>query len=272
MSQSPAQFATRTLRAIEVLAFNRSTASEVADALLVHPRAARRLLSQLQRDGWLSYTRGPEERVYAPTLRFVALAAQIAARAPLVTITEPALRQLHAATGHPAALAIAGYDATICVVRCIGAYPGQATVPTVAPAHCTALGKVLLAHREAWRRRVLGSPLERFTDCTVTDPDTLDSELCRVLDAGYAVEDGEHADGLRGLAAPVAGPNGPVLAAIAITVWDSSCLDGHIDDVRAAACVACKAVAAAVERYALEPRIVYRLLASYGLAPVDAYL
>jgi DNA-binding IclR family transcriptional regulator len=272
MSQSPAQFAVRTLRAIEVLAFNASTASELAEALLVHPRVARRLLSQLQRDGWLSYTKGPDERVYAPTLRFVALAAQIRARAPLVTMAEPALQELHAATGHSAALAITGYDATICVVRWVGADAVRATVPTVAPAHCTALGKVLLAHRDAWRRSVLGTELQRCTDRTVTDPDALESELRRVLDTGYAVEDGEHVDGLRGVAAPVAGPNGPVLAALAITVGSSGGLDRHIDHVRAAARAASEAVGAAVERYALEPRIVYRLLASYGLAPVDAYL
>jgi IclR family acetate operon transcriptional repressor len=272
MSQSPAQFAIRTLRAIEVLAFNASTASELADALLVHPRAARRLLSQLQRDGWLSYTKGPGERVYAPTLRFVALAAQIGARAPLVTVAEPALQQLYATTGHPAALAIAGYDATICVVRCVASYATQAMVPMVAPVHCTALGKVLLAHRDAWRRTVLGRPLQRCTERTMTDPGALDAELSRVRHAGYAVEDGEHIDDFRALAAPVAGPNGPVLAAIAITVWDRGSLDEHIDEVCAAADVVSEAVGAAVERYALEPRIVYRLLASYGLDPVDAYL
>jgi DNA-binding IclR family transcriptional regulator len=272
MTQSPAQFAIRTLRAIEVLAFKASTPSELAQALLVHPRAARRLLSQLQRDGWLSYTNGPDERVYAPTLRFVALAALIGARAPLVTITEPALEQLYAATERPATLAIAGYDATICVVRRVGGYATHATTPTVAPVHCTAPGKILLAYRDAWRRAVLEGPLQRYTDRTVTDPDVLDTELTRVRHAGYAVEDEEHIDGLRGLAAPIAGPGGPVLAALAISVPDSGSLERHIDDLRAAARVASEAVAGAVERYALEPRIVYRLLASYGLAPVDAFL
>jgi DNA-binding IclR family transcriptional regulator len=51
MSESPAQFSVRTLRALEVLTFTPTTAPQVAEALGVHPRTARRLLSQLQRAG-----------------------------------------------------------------------------------------------------------------------------------------------------------------------------------------------------------------------------
>ena len=46
--------------------------------------------------------------VYAPTLRFIALAAEIGARAPLTTMTSSALERLHAATGRPAMLTIPG--------------------------------------------------------------------------------------------------------------------------------------------------------------------
>jgi DNA-binding IclR family transcriptional regulator len=88
----------------------------------------------------------------------------------------------------------------------------------------------------------------------------------------YAVEDAEHIDGLRGLAAPVAGPDGAVLAAIAIAVRDYGSLDEHIEHAGAAARAASETVAVAVERSALQPRTVYRLLASYGLTPVEACL
>src|SRR5512133_2215547 len=214
MSQSPAQFAIRTLRALEVLAFAPTTAAGIADALLMHPRRARRLLSQLQRDGWLSYRHGPDGRIYAPTLRFVALAAEIAARAPLTTLTSPALERLHATTGRPAMLTIPGYGGTVCVARCLGERGTQPAVVAVAPAHCTAPGKVLLAYRESWRRSVLATPLERCAERTVTDPAALHRELDRVRQQGYALEEHEHVGGVRGAAAPVKGPGGPVLAAI----------------------------------------------------------
>ena len=272
MSQSPAQFAIRTLRALEVLAFAPTTASGIADALLMHPRRARRLLSQLQRDGWLSYRHSPDGRIYAPTLRFVALAAEISARAPLTTLASPALDRLHAATGRPAMLTIPGYGGTVCVARRLGEHGIQPAVVAVAPAHCTAAGKVLLAYREPWRRSVLATPLARCTKRTVTDPAALDRELDRVRHQGYALEDEEHLDGVRGAAAPVVGPGGPVLAAMSVVAWNSQLLDRDVDEVRAAAGDASEAVAAAPEKYGLDPRIVRRLLASYGLAPVDAYL
>jgi DNA-binding IclR family transcriptional regulator len=270
MSQSPAQFAIRTLRALEVLAFTPSTAPEIAEALLIHPRRARRLLSQLQRDGWLSYRHGPTERVYAPTLRFMALAAEIGARAPLTTMTSPALERLHAVTGRPAMLTIAGYGGTVCVARCLGARGAEPAMAAVVPAHCTAAGKVLLAYRDDWRRSVFAAPLERCTAYTVTDPAVLDSELKHVRYHGYALEDEEHLDGVRGVAAPIVGPDGPVLAALSIVGCEP--LDAEVDTVRTAARQASETVTAAVERYALQPRIVHRLLASYGLRPVDAYL
>ena len=81
MSQSPAQFAVRTMRALEILTFAPTTAPRVAEALGVHSRTARRLLSQLQRDGWLSYNpRSPH--VYAPTLPDLDEAMKWAERLP----------------------------------------------------------------------------------------------------------------------------------------------------------------------------------------------
>jgi IclR family acetate operon transcriptional repressor len=106
----------------------------------------------------------------------------------------------------------------------------------------------------------------------MTDPEALERELTRVRVEGYALEDEEQVDGLRGLAAPVTGPDGEVIAAIALAAWDPRPLDREAGHVRAAARAASEALAAAPDRYALKRGIVYRLLASYGLAPVNAFL
>jgi DNA-binding IclR family transcriptional regulator len=271
MSESPSYFAVRTLRALEVLTFTPTTAPRVAEALGIHPRTARRLLSQLQRDGWLSYNPHPPH-VYAPTLRMVALAGHIGARAPLATATAPAVEQLHADTGLDALLAIPSYDATLCLVRCSGERAVQPPLGNVTPAHCTAAGKVLMAHRDAWRRSILAAPLMACTDRSLTDPAALEREFTRVRLDGYAGEDGEHRDGVRQLAAPVTGPGGEVLAAIEVASHDSRPLRELVPHVRHAARTASEALAGAAERYPLHRGVVYRMLASYGLAPVTAYL
>jgi DNA-binding IclR family transcriptional regulator len=241
----------------------------------VHPRTARRLLSQLQRDGWLSYsTQSP--RVYAPTLRFVALAAHIGARAPLATLSAPAVERLHADTGLEASLAVPAYRGTVCIVRCCGDSAVQPPLGEAPPAHCTAPGKALLAHREPWCRGVLGAPLPRCTERSVTEPNALERGLAHVRIHGYAVEDGEHVAGLRRLAAPVAGPGGEVLAAIAVAGYDARTPVELRDElpgrVRTAARTASEALTAGASEYPLHRALVYRLLASYGLAPVDAYV
>lgn len=237
----------------------------------MHPRTARRLLSQLQRDGWLFYNPRPPH-VYAPTLRMVALAAHIGARAPLATVTAPAVEQLHADTGLDALLAIPSYDATVCLVRCCGELAARPPLGDVTPAHCTATGKVLMAHRDAWRHSILAAPLAPCTDRSLTDPLALERELTRVRLDGYATEDGEHLDGVRQLAAPVTGPGGEALAAIAIAIHDSRALDELAPQVRHAARTASEALAGAAKRYPLHRGVVYRLLESYGLAPVNANL
>jgi DNA-binding IclR family transcriptional regulator len=275
VSRSPAQFAIRTMRALEVLAVAPATAPKVAQALGVHPRTARRVLNQLQRDGWLSYsTQTP--RVYAPTLRVVALAGLIGARAPLATLTTAAVEELHAASDLDACLAIPGYGATVSIVRCAGGPATQPPLASVAPAHCTATGKVLMAHRDSWRRSILDAPLARCTDRTVTDPCTLDRELAQVRMNGYAVENGEHRDGVVQFAAPVKGPRGEVLAAIAVALSGEAAspalLERAVELVKRAADAASAALAAGAEQYPLHRGLGYRLFASYGLALVDAYL
>jgi DNA-binding IclR family transcriptional regulator len=87
------------------------------------------------------------------------------------------------------------------------------------PMHCTAIGKVLLAHAESSvRDEVLGGPLERRTPHTVVAPGMLRRQLDRVLETGAAYEREESTPGLLCVAAPVLDPDGrAALAAVSVT-------------------------------------------------------
>lgn len=87
------------------------------------------------------------------------------------------------------------------------------------PAHCTAVGKVLLAHLPAgeMRRVVAAKGLPRFTQRTITDLRELELELGRIRERGYAVDNGEIMDSLRCVAAPIRDHGGKVCAAISIS-------------------------------------------------------
>lgn len=217
VSAPEAWHVTRTLRALEALALGPHSAVEVADALGIHPRTARRMLNQLVTEGYL--TRGPEpRRKYVATLRIVALAGQVAEHSELVLASRATLRRLHEETGATAHLTVPSLVWALCLLHA-GEQEGL-PVPSVGeriPAHATAAGKVLLAQRPHWRSHVLRQPLERYTESTLVEPAGLLAELEAVAEQGWALEDGEYRATVRAVAAPVRGHDGQVVAALGVS-------------------------------------------------------
>jgi DNA-binding IclR family transcriptional regulator len=212
-----ALFVSRTMQAMEVLAFEPLSAAQLAAALQVHPRTARRLLARLVDDGWVSRSDG-RRRTYAPTLRIVALAAQLAVRSPLARAAAPVVSRLHEETGAVAHLAIPSYTSALCLVHRAGGPEARPQLRELMPAHATASGKVLLAYREPWRESVLATPLERRTPRTVIDPVALRAEGAAIRARGYAIEEDEFIEGGAAIAAPVHDTDDSVPAALALSV------------------------------------------------------
>lgn len=209
-------FVSRTLQALEVVAFAPASAPQVAGALRVHPRTARRLLNRLVEDGWLTRRDG-RRRTYAPTLRILALAAQFADRLPLARAAHPVVARLHDETGGVAHLVVPSYASVLCLVHRAGDVDERPALRELIPAHATAGGKALLAYRDHWRESVLASPLERFTPQTVVEPEALRAEAGRTRERGYATERAEYQEDVGGVAAPVRDDTGEVVAALALS-------------------------------------------------------
>lgn len=86
------------------------------------------------------------------------------------------------------------------------------------PAHCTALGKVLLAYLSPKEVDyvIAKEGLSRFTPKTITDPEKLKEHLEQVRLEGFAIDDEEFRLGIRCIAAPIRNGSGDVVAAISI--------------------------------------------------------
>jgi IclR family transcriptional regulator, pca regulon regulatory protein len=83
------------------------------------------------------------------------------------------------------------------------------------PAHCTAMGKLLMAHlpdREQ-RELIAEMKLERFTPNTITSRRSLQIELARIRADSFAVNDQELTAGLHSIAAPIRAESRDVVAA-----------------------------------------------------------
>jgi DNA-binding IclR family transcriptional regulator len=93
----------------------------------------------------------------------------------------------------------------------------SSSVGSRAPAHCTSVGKALLAYQSVELvRQFADGGLKRFTANTITSPAALLQELASVRAKGYAVDDEEFEVGLRGIAAPIRDHSGEVTAAVSV--------------------------------------------------------
>jgi IclR family pca regulon transcriptional regulator len=79
------------------------------------------------------------------------------------------------------------------------------SVGTRLPAHCTSMGRVLLAALapDELDRYLAGHALEAWTERTTTDPDRLRAALDETRQRGWALVDQELEIGLRSVAAPI---------------------------------------------------------------------
>lgn len=106
------------------------------------------------------------------------------------------------------------------------------------PLHCSALGKLLLAHLpRAQRERFLGSlDLARHTAHTVTDAQALELQLERIVADGYSTDDEEYLPGVIGLAVPIPARQGPALLGLAVAAPSARAsldeLRGHLPLLR----------------------------------------
>jgi DNA-binding IclR family transcriptional regulator len=86
------------------------------------------------------------------------------------------------------------------------------------PAHCTAVAKAVLAYLpdKEVDAVLAGCCLTRFTPFTMTRADEVKANLRLTVQRGYALDTQELEEGLSGVAAPIRGRDGQVIAAVGI--------------------------------------------------------
>jgi DNA-binding IclR family transcriptional regulator len=245
MSAPEAWHVTRTLRAMELLAVRPRSAPELADALGVHVRTARRVLKRLDSEGYVALT-DDRRRRYRPTMRVVALAGQVVQRAELPVTALPHVTALRERVGASCHLCVPSHLFALCLVHDEGESGGACRphLRELVPCHCTAAGKALLAWRDAWRDAVLEQPLASFTERTNVGPESLRRELARTVARGYSVEDREYDGATRALAAPVFAETDEAVAALAVVAPIESLPADRYAEVGAAVMDAASALSA----------------------------
>ena len=96
--------------------------------------------------------------------------------------------------------------------------------------HASGIGKALMAEMDkAELEQILSAaPLQRFTDFTITDPETLIEDLERTRKRGFAIDDQEKNYGMRCIAVPLHNWTGGAVAGISISGPVARIGDGEI--------------------------------------------
>jgi DNA-binding IclR family transcriptional regulator len=172
-----------------------------------------------------------------------ALAASALDEIEMVNVATPVLEDLSRETGESGHFAVRMGDSVVVIARTSGPGAFQLTdrVGVVRPAHCTALGKIILA---SLRPDQLNRFLERVemkpaTKKSITEAGVLLREIAEIKRTGIAFDDGEFNPEVRCIAVPVMDFTGQVIGALGISgpIWrlSNQALQNHARIVRLAA-------------------------------------
>lgn len=213
--------ATTTLAVVEKLKeMNGATVTEMADALGCSKGGAYNHLITLYENDFLV----KEDNVYDLSPRFILIGEHVRQDSLLYQFGKDELDELIERTGEYGQLITEAHGLAIVVYlhrgeKAIGSdYPLHMERKPLLLHHLSA-GKAMLAHFPEERVDAIVDKhgLPKRTENTITDRESLYSELETVRDRGYAYNNEEEVDGLRAIGAPIRGPDDEVLGALSLS-------------------------------------------------------
>jgi IclR family transcriptional regulator, KDG regulon repressor len=154
-----------------------------------------------------------------------ALAASALDEIEMVNLATPVLEDLSRESGESGHFAVRMGDSVVVIARTSGAGAFQLTdrVGVVRPAHCTALGKIILAslRPDQLKRFLERVDLKPSTKKSITEPSALLREITEIRRSAIAFDDGEFNAEVRCVAVPVYNFTGEVIGAMGISgpIW-----------------------------------------------------
>lgn len=188
--------------------------ADVADMTGLDRATARRCLLTLHELGYAHY----DGKFFTLTPRVLRLGMGALAALPLAQLVQPWLDQLSDQIGQSTSVSILDETEIVYLARAaqrrvmsIGLLPGSRL-----PAHCTSMGRVLLAALPTPEARALieRSNLAPRTTFSLTDPAEIMAQITETQQKGYALIDQEVELGLRSIAVPLFSAQGRVVAAL----------------------------------------------------------
>jgi len=193
--------------------------TSIAQRAGVSPSTAHRILHTLKLGGFVQYdeARGG----YLIGVQAFRIGSAFLRNRKLVDVGRRAMRALMAASNETVSMGIEidGHVVFVAQMESHQAIRAFHRPGGRGPLHASSLGKAMLASLsdEEVAQRLHPAGLPRFTARTFTDPDALLAELAAVRRRGWAIDDEEHAEGLRCVGAAIHNEHGAVIGAISVS-------------------------------------------------------
>ncbi|HAF70562.1 MAG: Transcriptional regulator, IclR family [Acetothermia bacterium 64_32] len=194
--------------------------SELSDYIGLSKPSVYRLLNTLQAFHLVS--KEPQTGLYHPGPGLIELAQKGLERFEIRKIALPYLEELQKKTNETVHLAILDSGEVVYLekresTQTIRMY---SAVGRRAPAHCTGLGKAIMAFlpRDERRRILEERGLKPYTANTITSIDEFEQECERIRVRGFAFDLGEHEEEIRCVAAPILDHTGYPVAALSVAI------------------------------------------------------
>jgi IclR family transcriptional regulator, pca regulon regulatory protein len=201
--------------------------ADIADELGMSRSTTHRYVLTLTMLGYL--VQGAS-RKYRLALRVTALGMSAMSSTSLQEHARPCMEELRDRAGFTVAVGVLDGPEVLLVDRLRGSRRGQhqidldQTPGSRLPAHCTAIGKLLLAHLPNYQQReyIAEMKLTRCTPNTITAKTALRVELQSIREQGLAAAEQEFAAGLYSIAAPVRSVSRETVAALGMDAHSST--------------------------------------------------
>jgi DNA-binding IclR family transcriptional regulator len=211
------------------------TVSQIARRSGLHVATASRLVGELVAHGFLGRD---DDRKVRIGVRLWELVTRASPTLSLRDTAMPFMEGVHDIVGHHVQLSVLDGDDVLFLERLSApnAVVNYTRIAGRLPLHVSSSGLLLLAHGPAdLKERVLAGPLTAYTPDTPATPARLRALLAEIRQQGYAYCPGYvHAEAL-GVAAPVRGADGTVVAALSVIVPNEAGAQALVPVVRMAA-------------------------------------
>lgn len=193
--------------------------TEVGTAVGLAASTTHRLLTSLESERYVRFD--AETKLWSVGVQAFIMGNGFLRTRDLVRLARPHMRTLMEASGETVNLAIEDQGAAVYLsqVECREMMRTFARLGARVPMHCSGVGKALLSALDETllNRHIDRHGQTRMTARTITGRSDLMADLAAARARGYAIDDEEHAVGLRCVAAPIFNEHGDAVGAVSLS-------------------------------------------------------